>query len=152
MKKLLFIISFISLATAATAQHIVVKTVEGEDKVFTLEHLKQITFDGTTVNIEQTDGTKSSASMGDIERIYFSAPSSIADINAQDNNLVEYLAHDEIAINSEGGSTVAIYSLTGTQLLTRRINALGEKIIIAGLPQGIYIVKANERTTKIIKR
>ena len=152
MKKLLFIISFISLATAATAQHIVVKTVEGEDKVFTLEHLKQITFDGTTVNIEQTDGTKSSASMGDIERIYFSAPSSIADINAQDNNLVEYLAHDEIAINSEGGSTVAIYSLTGTQLLTRRINALGEKIIIAGLPQGIYIVKANERTTKIVKR
>lgn len=152
MKKLLFIISFISLATAATAQHIVVKTVEGEDKVFTLEHLKQITFDGTTVNIEQTDGTKSSASMGDIERIYFSAPSSIADINAQDNNLVEYLAHDEIAINSEGGSTVAIYSLTGTQLLTRRINALGEKISIASLPQGIYIVKANERTTKIIKR
>ena len=152
MKKLLFIISFISLATAATAQHIVVKTVEGEDKVFTLEHLKQITFDGTTVNIEQTDGTKSSASMGDIERIYFSAPSSIADINAQDNNLVEYLAHDEIAINSEGGSTVAIYSLTGTQLLTRRINALGEKISIASLPQGIYIVKANERTTKIVKR
>ena len=152
MKKLLFIISFISLATAATAQHIVVKTVEGEDKIFTLEHLKQITFDGTTVNIEQTDGTKSSASMGDIERIYFSAPSSIADINAQDNNLVEYLAHDEIAINSEGGSTVAIYSLTGTQLLTRRINALGEKISIASLPQGIYIVKANERTTKIIKR
>ena len=152
MKKLLFIISFISLATAATAQHIVVKTVEGEDKVFTLEHLKQITFDGTTVNIEQTDGTKSSASMGDIERIYFSDLSSIADMPAQSGNLVEYISFDEIAINSEAGSMVVIYSLTGTQLLTRRINALGEKISIASLPQGIYIVKANERTTKIVKR
>lgn len=151
MKKLLFIISFISLATAATAQHMVVETASGNE-VFTLENLKQITFDGTTVNIEQSDGTKSSASMGDIERIYFSAPSSIADINAQDNNLVEYLAHDEIAINSEGGSTVAIYSLTGTQLLTRRIGAQGETVSITSLPQGIYIVKANGRTTKIIKR
>ena len=152
MKKLLFIISFISLATAATAQHIVVKTVESEDKVFTLEHLKQITFDGTTVNIEQTDGTKSSASMGDIERIYFSDLSSIADINSQDDKLVDYISSDEISINSEAGSMVVIYSLTGTQLLTRRINALGEKISIASLPQGIYIVKANERTTKIVKR
>ena len=152
MKKLLFLISFIAIAGTATAQHIVVKTVEGEDKVFTLEHLKQITFDGTTVNIEQTDGSKSNADMGDIERIYFSDLSSITDINAQESNLIEYLSHDEIAINSEGGSTVAIYSLTGTQLLTRRINALGEKISIASLPQGIYIVKANERTTKIVKR
>ena len=140
------------MTTAATAQHMVVEMADSNSRVVQLENLKQITFDGTTVTIEQTDGSKSSADMGLIERIYFSAPSSIADINAQDNNLVEYLAHDEIAINSEGGSTVAIYSLTGTQLLTRRINALGEKISIAGLPQGIYIVKANERTTTIVKR
>ncbi len=152
MKKLLFIISFISLATAATAQHIVVKTVEGEDKVFTLKHLKQITFDGTTVNIEQTDGTKSSASMGDIERIYFSDLSSIADINSQDDKLVDYISSDEISINSEAGSMIAIYSLTGVQLLTGRIGAQGETVSITSLPQGIYIVKANERTTKIIKR
>ena len=152
MKKLLFIISFIAIAGTATAQHMVVDIIGNEEKVITLDSLEQITFDGTTVTIEQTDGSKSSADMGLIERIYFSTPSSIADINAQDNNLVEYLAHDEIAINSEGGSTVAIYSLTGTQLLTRRINALGEKISIASLPQGIYIVKANERTTKIVKR
>jgi hypothetical protein len=117
-----------------------------------LQDLKQITFDGTTVNIEQTDGTKSSASMGDIGRIYFGDHSSIADMPAHSENLVEYLTTDEIAINSEAGSMVTIYNLTGAQLLTRRIDAEGETISIAGLPQGIYIVKANGRTTKIIKR
>ena len=151
MKKLLFIISLLAIAGTATAQHMVVETASGNE-VFTLENLKQITFNGTTVNIEQTDGTTSSASMGSIERIYFSDLSSIADINAQGGNLVEYLSFDEIAINSEAGSTVAIYSLTGAQLLTRRIDTQGETISIAGLPQGIYIVKANGRTTKIIKR
>lgn len=152
MKKLLFIISLLAIAGTATAQHMVVERDGQENKVFSLESLKQITFDGTTVNIEQTDGTMSSTSMGDIERIYFGDFSSISDINALSGNLVEYISHDEIAINSEAGSTITIYGLTGTQLLTRRIDTQGEAISIAGLPQGIYIVKANERTTKIIKR
>ena len=140
-----------AIAGTATAQHMVVETAGGNE-VFTLDNLKQITFNGTTVNIEQSNGAKSSASMGDIKRIYFDDMSSIADINAQGGDLVEYLSHDDIAINSEAGSMVAVYSLTGAQLLTRRIDTQGEAISIAGLPQGIYIVKANERTTKIIKR
>ena len=140
------------MATVATAQHMVVEMTDSNNQVVKLESLQQITFDGTIVNIEQTDGTKSSTSMGDIERIYFGDLSSIADMPAHSENLVEYLTTDEIAINSETGSTVVIYGLTGTQLLTRRIDTQGEAISISGLPQGIYIVKANERTTKIIKR
>ena len=140
------------MTTAATAQHMVVEMTDSNNQVVKLEDLKQITFDGTTVNIEQTNGTKSSASMGNIGRIYFGDLSSIADINAQSENLVEYLTTDEIAINSEAGSMVTIYNLTGAQLLTRRIDTQGEAISIAGLPQGIYIVKANGCTTKIIKR
>ena len=151
MKKLLFIISLLAIAGTATAQHMVVETAGGNE-VFTLENLKQITFNGTTVNFEQNNGTNSSATMGDIERIYFSDLSSIADMPAQSGNLVEYISFDEIAINSEAGSTVAIYSLTGARLLTRRIDTQGEAVSITGLPQGIYIVKANGRTTKIIKR
>ena len=151
MKKLLFILSLIAFAGTATAQHMVVERAGGSE-VIALGELKQITFNGTTVNIEQSNGACSSASMGDIERIYFGDHTSIADINAQGGDLVEYLSHDEIAIHCEAGSTVAIYSLTGAQLLTRRIDAQGEVISIAGLPKGIYIVKANECTTKIIKR
>ena len=152
MKKLLFLISFLAVAGTATAQHMVVEKTDSSNEVVKLENLKQITFNGTTVNIEQTDGSMSHASMGSIERIYFSDLSSITDINSQNENFVEYLSADEIAINSEAGSMVAIYSLTGAQLLTRRIEAQGEAISIVGLPQGIYIVKANGRTTKIIKR
>ena len=151
MKKLLFILSLIAFAGTATAQHMVVERAGGSE-VIALGELKQITFNGTTVNIEQSNGACSSASMGDIERIYFGDHTSTADINAQGGDLVKYLSHDDIAINSEAGSMVTVYSLTGAQLLTRRIDAQGEVISIAGLPQGIYIVKANGRTTKIIKR
>ena len=152
MKKILFIISFISIAATATAQYLIVEKPGYENEVLQFEDLKQITFSGTTVNIEQNDGKISNASMGDISRIYISDNSSIVDIEQQEGNLVEYLSFDEIAINADAGSTVAIYSLTGARLLTRRIDTQGEPISIATLPKGIYIVKANEKTTKIIKR
>ena len=117
-----------------------------------VDDLRQITFEGTTVNIEQNDGARSNATMGDISRIYFSDLSSIHGIMQQTDRLVEYLSADEIAINSSAGSPVGIYSLTGAQLLTTRLGAQGGTISIANLPQGVYIVKANERTAKIIKR
>ena len=152
MKRLLLIISFITIAGTATAQHLVVEKAGGVNEIIALDNLRQITFDGTTVNIEQNDGAKSNATMGDISRIYFSDFSSINDIWQQSDRLVENLSADEIAINASAGSTVGIYSLTGAQLLNTRLNAQGGTMSIASLPQGVYIIKANERTAKIVKR
>ena len=152
MKKILFIISFISVAATATAQYLIVEKPGYENEVLQFEDLKQITFSGTTVNIEQNDGKISNASMGDISRIYISDNSSIADIEQQEGNLVEYLSFDEIAINADAGSMATIYNLTGALIMRKQINSQGEPISIATLPKGIYIGKANEKTTKIIKR
>lgn len=152
MKKILFIISFISIAATATAQYLIIEKPGYENEVLQFEDLKQITFSGTTVNVEQNDGKISNASMGDISRIYISDNSSIADIEQQEGNLVEYLSFDEIAINADAGSMATIYNLTGALIMRKQINSQGEPISIATLPKGIYIVKANEKTTKIIKR
>ncbi|MBO7192958.1 MAG: T9SS type A sorting domain-containing protein [Bacteroidaceae bacterium] len=152
MKKILFIISFISIAATATAQYLIIEKPGYENEVLQFDDLKQITFSGTTVNIEQNDGKISNASMGDISRIYISDNSSIADIEQQEGNLVEYLSFDEIAINADAGSMATIYNLTGALIMRKQINSQGEPISIATLPKGIYIVKANEKTTKIIKR
>ena len=152
MKRLLLIISLTAIAATATAQHLVVEKAGFENEIIALDNLKQITFDGTTVNIEQNDGTLSNATMGNISRLYFSDLSSIHGTPQQSDRLVEYLSADEIAINAGAGSTVGIYSLTGAQLLTTRLNAQGGTMSIANLPQGVYIIKTNERTAKIIRR
>ena len=141
-----------AIAGTAKAQHIAVEKEAGDLFTMELSELKQITFNGTTVNIEDNTGTVYSATMGDINRIYFDDRSSVADIEYQGGNLVEYISPDEISIDCNAGSTVTVYSLTGAQMITRRMNTQGGIISIAGLPQGIYIVKAEERTTKIIKR
>ena len=152
MKRLLLIISLTAIAATATAQHLVVEKAGFENEIIALDNLKQITFDGTTVNIEQHDGTLRNETMGDSSRLNFSDLSSIHGTPQQSDRLVEYLSADEIAINAGAGSTVGIYSLTGAQLLTTRLNAQGGTMSIANLPQGVYIIKTNERTAKIIRR
>ena len=152
MKRLLFLIPFLAITSTAKAQWLVVEKEASEPVSMSLTELKQITFSGKTVNVERTDGTKYSDTMGNISRIYIEQKQSIDNVGELGDNLVEYLSFDEIAINSEAGSIVAVYNLTGAQMFTRRIATQGEPISIASLPQGIYIVKANEKTTKIIKR
>ena len=152
MKKLLFLISFIAMTTASTAQHMVVEMADSNSRVVQLENLKQITFDGTTVNIEQTDGTKSSTSMSAINTISFGDYTSIGQVRPADGELVAYISSDEIAVNCEAGNLVTIYNIVGTQVLSVRIGADYGSISIANLPKGIYIVKAGNRTAKIVRR
>ena len=151
MKKLFIMLGILALTLPAAAQHMLIEKIGSNNEIVSLENLKQITFSGKTVNVERTDGTKYSDTMGNISRIYIEQKQSIDNVGELGDNLVEYLSFDEIAINSEAGSMVAVYNLTGAQMLTRRIATQGEPISIASLPQGIYIVKANEKTTKIIK-
>ena len=152
MKRLLLLIPFLAITSAAKAQWLVVEKEASEPVSMSLTELKQITFSGKTVNIERADGTKYSDTMGNISRIYIEQKQSIDNVGELGDNLIEYLSFDEIAINCEAGSMVVIYNLTGAQMLTKRTNIQCEPISIANLPQGIYIVKANEKTTKIIKR
>ena len=138
-------------ALPASAQQMLIEKNGYENEIISLDNLKQITFNGTTVNIEQADGTESSTSMEDISRIYFGDFSSIGNISGQ-SNLVDYVSSDGIAVNSPAGTTVTIYSVTGTQMLTARLETEGGYISTAGIPQGVYIIKADEQTAKFIRR
>lgn len=145
---LLLVLTF---ALPASAQQMLIEKSGQENEIVSLNNLKQITFNGTTVNVEQNDGSTSSTSMADISRIYFGDFSSIQDISSN-GNLIEYISSDEIAINCTAGTTVTIYSVTGTPILTQRIGTDGGRIGITAIPQGIYIIKANDRTSKFVKR
>lgn len=152
MKRILTILFFSALlALPCQAQQMLVEKEGHGNEIISLDNLRQITFDGTIVNIEQTDGTVSSTQMEDISRIYFGDFSSIGNIN-YGTSLVTYITDDEIAVNCPAGTAVTLYSVTGTQVLATRLQADNAHIGIAGIPQGIYIVKANERTAKFVRR
>jgi hypothetical protein len=151
MKRILTIL-FALVTLPVAAQHMLIEKNAGGNQVIDLADLKQITFDGIKVNIEQTDGTASNNAMSDINQICFGDYTAIGSTNENSRELVTYITADEIAVNCKAGSTVTVYSLVGTQMLNVRTTTDNAQISIAGLPKGIYIIKAEERTAKITRR
>lgn len=152
MKKLFTILFVLAFTLPATAQQMNIEKNGSNNEIVNLDNLKQITFSGTTVNVEQTDGTKSSTSMSAINAISFGDYTTIGQVRPADGELVAYISSDEIAVNCEAGNLVTIYNIVGTQVLSVRIGANYGSISIANLPKGIYIVKAGNRTAKIVRR
>lgn len=152
MKKLFTLIIIIASALPATAQQMFIVHNNGNSSTMELNEFKQMTFNGTTVSIEDINGNKNSATMGDIERIHFGNATSIKNAGIGDKELITYITKDEIAVDCTAGTTVIIYDVIGSQVLCTRLKTEGGKISIANLPKGIYILKANDRTAKIIKR
>ena len=152
MKRLFIILGILVMTLPVAAQHMLIEKSDSNSEIVSLEKLKQITFSGTTVNVELTDGTKSSTGMSDIYVITFGDYTTIGQIRPEGGKHVAYISSDEIAIDGKAGSHVTIYNATGTQVLNTCLSADYGHISIANLPKGIYIVKCNERTAKIVKR
>ena len=87
----------------ATAQQMIIEKNGSNNEIVNLDNLKQITFSGTTVNVELTNGAKSSTSMSAINAISFGDYTSIGQVRPADGELVAYISSDEIAVNCRIG-------------------------------------------------
>ncbi|MBR3854954.1 MAG: T9SS type A sorting domain-containing protein [Bacteroidaceae bacterium] len=155
MRRFLTIVISIFLALPAISQdartNLIIKTNAGEQTV-QFDDLRRITFNATTVQIEKFDGSTISNDMANI--IYLSATSKTTDIVAPQTsgNLVEHISSDAIVVNCVSGAIVEIYNMSGSRIATRRLDADNGTISIATLPKGIYILRAEGRTVKFLKR
>lgn len=155
MRRFLTIVISIFLALPAISQdartNLIIKT-NLEELTVQFDDLRRITFNATTVQIEKFDGSTISNDMANI--IYLSATSKTTDIVAPQTsgNLVEHISSDAIAVNCVSGAIVEIYNMSGSRIATRRLDADNGTISIATLPKGIYILRAEGRTVKFLKR
>lgn len=153
MKKLLTLLILMVAALSASAQHIIVLKTDNATQAVELQKFRRMTFVGTSVNIMQTDGTVTSADMSDITRLYFGDYTGIENVDFNGGKeLVAYISPDEIAVNCEAGKEIAIYNVSGTMVLKEIQDSEGGRVSIANLPKGIYLLRANGQTVKIIKR
>ena len=137
----------------AFSQRIVVEKNNNATQAVDLHNFQRITFNGSVLNILQTNGTATSTEMSDIVRIYFDDYTRINEVDFNNGKeLVAYISPDEIAVNCEAGEEIAIYNISGTLVLKERQDSEGGSISIANLPKGLYLLRANSQTVKILKR
>lgn len=151
MKKVYTLLLFLIASLPIMAQQIIVEK-NADNVTIDFNKLDKITFSGTTVKIAKTDGTATEASMGEINRIYFSGYNCIDNLEAQSKEIISYISNEDIAVNCNAGEIVTIYNIIGKQLICIRQKADNGIINIAQLPKGIYIIRTNDQTAKFVKR
>ena len=57
-----------------------------------------------------------------------------------------------MAVNCNAGEEIAIYNISGSIVQQTVQDSDGGSISIANLPKGIYLLRANRQTVKLIKK
>ena len=153
MKRFLIIAILFIAAIPSFAQRIVLEKNDSGKQAVALQNFRRITFNGSTVNIAQNDGTIIGTEMSDIAKIYFDDYTRIGEVDFNDGkDLISYISSDEIAVNCKAGEEIAIYNVSGSMVQQKIQESDGGSISIANLPKGIYLLRANRQTVKLIKK
>lgn len=132
-------------------------TKDGANHKFVLEGSRpQVVFEGTSLKVITSSAAETTFALSDIIRFTYDGhePSGIYDLTV-DKNPTEVDYQDGVLIISQlkEGATVDVYGLDGKQVkqLTA-VRAGTYRLSLSALPKGVYIVKADKISYKIMKR
>lgn len=129
-----------ALTAMAEGMSLKVTLGNGNVRTFTLAEKPVVTFGATDMKIT-APGAEVTYPRADVRNITFvdNGSLSVAD------RLTENYYYDGMEFRCDGNA-IAVYDMNGRIVLTGR-----DRVSTASLPKGIYIIKANNTTIKIIK-
>ena len=134
---------------------VTVMETNGASTTLVVSDLGKIYFSSERMYIDAGDGTVSDFAVSDIQKMTFN--SLYTGINQQEHQSAVLIypnpATNYIRIATDEPQTlhVRLYALTG-QLLSDTYCQPNEEVNISDLPSGIYFVKVNEVTYKLLKK
>lgn len=154
MKKLLFTFTLVLFTLPALSQsRIIIEKGNGDSHSILWNDFRKITFDGSKVNIVSNNAATMSSEMSDIVRIATSYDNTGIDATTiEEKELLQFVSPDEVAVNCKAGEIITVYNLSGCAVSTQRQASDCGTIGIAHLPKGVYMLQADGRTVKFLKR
>ena len=178
IKSLLIILvcSFLCLTAYAVGGHkLFILLIDGKSDAFLLKEKPVVTFDGESVHIKSAQmETTMPYKYKDVEKFYFDVvqdeiidstqvdpkpvdPDAIDEL--KDENKPEQVltfAYDGRTVQIKGlgnAPKVAVFNTTGVRMQPRmNITSTAVTFSVADMPAGIYVVRADDRSFKIIKK
>ena len=152
MKRFYILIAILFTVAPVFAQSLYVEKSFGSDLV-DFGALQKITFDNGKMNLHTHDGGVASYQLSDVDRITNNYGLSLSvDAVEQKGDLVSSVSDEHIVVNCPAGTSVEIFSVCGAKVLSQRLDSENGTISISSLPKGVYILRANGRTAKFLKR
>ena len=138
-------------AESVASQCVVVETTDGERMEYLLSDNPRIVHQDAMV-ILTTNNTNVEFQSSKVSKVYLSTATAIEKVKAAEGKI--HLQQDAVILKGFGANEpVALYGTDGNQLWQQRTDNDGLLMFsLSSLPQGIYIIKTNHQSVKIIKK
>lgn len=117
-----------------------------------LSSLSKITFNNGSMQLYNATGTSlGTYSLSDLNMMYFSATATaIQSVNTNQSSSV--FSNGVLKIDATSGSKISLYQTSGTMVKSFSSAAEESEINMGSLPKGVYLLKVNDKVTKILNR
>ena len=156
LKQLLISLLLLCCVLCVNAQtEVTVLGTNGSSTTLVVSDLGKIYFSAERMYVDAGDGTVSDFAVSDIQKLTFNYLSSGVNSLEHHSSALVYpnpaTSFIRIATDEQQILHVRLYALTG-QLLSDTYCQPNEEVNISHLPSGIYFVKVNEVTYKLLKK
>lgn len=142
-----------SAMQADQVQSLIVQLKDGSQTAFFLKDKPQVTFDGPNLKVTSTAGDTSFA-LSDVLRFTYAKkdPTGIDEM-VTDPTGVDFQGDVLVISQLKANGDVSVYALDGKLLRQLKASHAGTyRLNLSELPTGLYLVKADNVTYKILKR
>lgn len=154
-RKKLLIAAGLALSAACYAQdNVTVNTASGP-KVYKMDDIESITFDGATMKVNKNSKETETINLAEITNISFDVSTGVNGLKVKDENLLISVKAGSNIIEIGGYDNsknycVDIFNTAGAKVLGYA-NWRGEQLNISSLSKGVYVLKINNTTLKFSK-
>jgi len=141
--------------TNAQSNNLIVKLTDGTEKSSALSSMSKITFSGTNMVLNYTDGTTGIFDESLVKKLVFNVVSAVepvfeagSDLAVFPNPVSDYL---QLKNAPDGEISYRIYGLDGAMQLAATLSGGSQQIDVTSLKKGFYVIKVNNQALKFLK-
>lgn len=120
---------------------------------YTVENISKITFDADNMVLNLTDGTHVDLPLAGLDKMWFGATGAgIGSVTASTVNMRIIGGVLTVTTSTDRESRVTLYNIGGTMLAEAQTNNGEAQLNLNGMQKGVYIVRMNDQSKKIMNR
>lgn len=125
-----------------------VVTVNGEHVSYNINEIRKITFDAENMFLNMTNDETATLPLSTLTALTIDAPTGISLIGKEKDNL--QIKGNALNVDMQSEGTVVIYDAAGNKVMNVSARSGRNEINLEQLPKGVYIIKVNGNTQKIM--
>jgi hypothetical protein len=149
------IFTALSIQCISAQNSLIMKFTDGTEKASLITSIRKITLLGSNLILNNMDATTSPYAISGIRKMVFGLYSGVNEIISDKTSLGLYPcpANTYLSLQNApaGNISIRIFSLNGVEMMNINLVSGSQQIDISKLAQGMYLLKANNKTLKFTK-